>query len=201
MEEWEPPEGSAVRDSARELDPWAIAPKAGVALALGGCVALGWAIAAPLLAGEPVPPHLERFHFPSRWTPLGGLLAIMALGAIKRCFGFGWPTALGLAVGAGLPLALAGVAAPPVLGGIAAVLALLGVAVAEPTARFRLWAAAATGALGAALVTIAAAGWALDPMPHDPSWALRPIAAGWVAGAFGLVGGTLIGVTSRRDRP
>jgi hypothetical protein len=198
--EWEPPEGSAVRDSARELDPWAIAPKAGLALALGGALALGWAIVAPMLAGEPVPPHLERFHFPNRGTPFGGLLAIMMLGAVKRCFGFGWPTAVGLVVGIGLPLGLAGVVPPPALAGSAALLALLGVVVRAPIGRFRLWAAAAVGSLGLALVTIAAVGWTLDPSPRDPLWALRPIAAGWTAGAFGLVGGGLIGVTSRRER-
>lgn len=197
--EWEPPEGSAVRDSARELDPWAIAPKAGLALALGGALALGWAIAAPLFAGEPVPPQLEPVYFPNRWTPLGGLLAIMALGAAKRCFGFGWPTALGLAVGIALPLALGGVARGPILAGVAAFLALLGGLVPRPIDRFRLWAAASVGALGVALVTIAAVGGTLDPSPHDPLWAARPIAAGWAAGAFGLVGGGLIGVTSRRE--
>jgi len=198
--EWEPPEGSAVRDSARELDPWAIAPKAGLALALGGALALAWAVVAPHFAGEPVPPHLERFHFPSRWTPLGGLLAIMALGATKRCFGFGWPTAVGLALGIGLPLGLAGVASPAVLAGVAVVLTLLGLIVPVPLGRLQLWAAAAVGALGVALVTIAAAGGTLDPYPHDPLWVSRPIAAGWAAGAFGMVGGGLIGVTSRRER-
>ncbi len=197
---WEPPEGSVVQGSARELDPWIIAPRAGAALAIGGALALGWAIVAPLMAGDPVPPHLQRFYFPSRWTPLGGLLALMVLGAAKRCFGFGWPTAVGLAVGVGLPLGLGGAVAPPVLAGIAALLMLLGVAIPSPIGRFRLWAAAGVGALGLALVTIAAVGWTFDPAPHDPRWVTGPLTAGWAAGAFGLVGGLLIGVTSRRER-
>lgn len=198
---WEPPEGSAVRDSARELDPWAIGPRAGVVLVLAGLSGIAWALVAPSFAGEPAPAHLARFHHPSQWTPLGGLLGFMALGAIKRCFGFGWSTAAGLALGIGLPLALAEFLDPIAVGGIAVAVALGGLGLPSPIGRFRLWAATAVGALGVTFVTVAALGWTLDPAPFDPNDALRPIAAAWSAGAFGVVGGALIALTARRGRP
>ncbi len=198
---WEAPEGSAVHDSARELDPWTIAPRAGLALVVAGLLALGWAALAPTFAGEPAPAHLARFYFPSRWTPMGGLLAVMALGAIKRCFGFGWPTALGLALGTGLPLVPVTLVHPMACAGVAALLALAGLAVRTPVARFRIWAAMAVGSLGVTLVTVAAVGWTMDPAPFDPADTLRALASGWSAGGFGVLGGALIVLTARRGRP
>ncbi|MBO6939153.1 MAG: hypothetical protein JJ863_29555 [Deltaproteobacteria bacterium] len=200
MAGWAPPEGSAVRDSARALDPWAIAPKAGLAMALAGALAIGWALAAPSFAGEPAPAHLARFYFPSRWTPLGGLLAIMALGASKRCFGFGWPTLLGLGLGIGLPLLLAAHLGPEVLAGMGAALALAGFGLHSALARFRIWAAMAVGSLGVTLVTLAAVGWTMDPAPFDPTNTAQAYAAAWMAGGFGVTAGALIAFTGLRGR-
>jgi len=198
---WEAPSGSAVHDSARSLDPWAIAPRAGLAFALAGLLAIGWAVLAPMYAGERVPALLAGFYFPSRWTPLGGLLAVMAFGASKRCFGFGWPTALGLVLGVALPLALASFLDPLSILRIAVVLAFLGLVLPSPIGRFRFWAATAVGSLGVTLVVVAALGWTLDPMPFDPIGVQLPIAASWATGAFGVVGGGLIAFTARRGRP
>jgi len=197
---WVPPEGSAVRDSARELDPWAIAPKAGLALVFAGSSAIAWALVAPAVAGEPAPAHLAAFYFPSRWTPLGGLLALMALGASKRCFGFGWLTAVGLALGIGAPLALASQAPPLALAAIGAALAVAGWGVPSALGRFRIWAAMAVGSLGVTLVTVAAVGWTLDPAPFDPANTELTVAAAWSAGGFGVAAGALIALSARRGR-
>ena len=200
MAGWVPPEGSAVRDSARELDPWVIAPKAGLALGFAGSSAIAWALVAPAFAGEPAPAHLAAFYFPSRWTPLGGLLALMALGASKRCFGFGWPTAVGLALGIAVPLSLATVLDPRVLAAIGAALTLVGAVMPSPIARFRIWAAMAVGSLGVTLVTVAAVGWTLDPAPFDPANTELTVAAAWSAGGFGVAAGALSAFTGLRGR-
>ena len=189
-----------VSRSARALEPERVAPGAGAVMALAGALALGWALLAPRYAGAAVPPHLERLYFPSDWVLLGGLLAVMGLGAAKRCFGFGWVTLGGLLFGGGLPLVLAGEVAPPMMGLLGLGLAAAGLLLHASITRWRYWAATVVGSVGVALITTGRVGWTLSPLPSDPVEAVRPVVAAWAAAGFGLSGGALVALTALRGQ-
>lgn len=91
---YDPPEGSVTLRSGWRVDPERAAKGYSVALALGmGVVVswLGWGVVV-----EPAASHqtlVQRASAAAPWVVGCVLLAIMGLGATKRCFGFGRGTA------------------------------------------------------------------------------------------------------------
>ena len=87
---YEPPEGSAVHDSGWRVDPERASRGYAIALALGVVAVGGWLAWG---ASAPLDPSSADPVATARWVVGSVLLAIMGLGATKRCFGFGGGTA------------------------------------------------------------------------------------------------------------
>ena len=98
---YEPPEGSVVHDSAWRVDPVAASGGYAWALTAAVLVAIAWVVWGLVAGAEPSPLNaLEHAAAAAPWVVGCALLAIMGLGATKRCFGFGRGTAHALVMAA-----------------------------------------------------------------------------------------------------
>lgn len=93
--EYDPPEGSITLRSGWRVDPDRAAGGYAIALAVGAALVLGWLAWGVTVEALPEthPTSVERAARAAPWVVGFVLLAIMGLGATKRCFGFGRGTA------------------------------------------------------------------------------------------------------------
>lgn len=87
---YDPPEDSITLRSGWRVDPDRAARGYAVAISLGGMLTLAWLSWGLLVEADPTPwTGVERAATAAPWVVGCTLLAIMGLGATKRCFGFG----------------------------------------------------------------------------------------------------------------
>ena len=191
------PSRGILAKAERSLDPARVAPGVAVAMALGGALWGLWVALAP--RGDPTPAFIDAVRAPSDWVPFAAFGWIMALGASRRCFDFGWPTLAGGLAGAAAPIAAAWAGQGPWAGPAAiGVILVGGFGWTARIGRWRYWVAVWMGACAVALHRAASLGFSLDPMPAEGLHSALPLTAAWSAAAAGLGGGVLVALTARR---